>query len=162
MRKAKTAVCAGFIVVAISVCSHCGPMGPEQTNTVQRKTDKASDSEDKLYYMDLSHPSVRQPIESNNKEVPSAKFVQVEVAEVVNPKKYALTFQVQYFPTSTSKIVLGSFSLYPADNPGKFIVATQGKLKNNGAIVVSMAVSEKVATNDQIRVGIKKLKFLKE
>jgi hypothetical protein len=83
------------------------------------------------------------------------------VAEVLNPKRYALTFEVHYQPTSTAKIYLGSFSLYPADNPGKFIVPTQGKVKNGGAIVLSMVIADKVDTRDPVKVRVKKIKFLK-
>jgi hypothetical protein len=87
--------------------------------------------------------------------------VQVEVVEVLNPKKYALTFEVHYQPKSNTKIYLGSFSLYPADNPGKFIVPTQGKVKNEGAIVLSMVMADKVNVGDPLKVGVKKIKFLK-
>ncbi|MGH9929109.1 MAG: hypothetical protein ACREA9_07770, partial [Pyrinomonadaceae bacterium] len=58
------------------------------------------------------------------------------------------------------KLYLGSFGLYPSDNPGKFIVATQGKLKNEGAIVLTLVVPEKVDARDPVRVGVKKIKFV--
>jgi hypothetical protein len=79
----------------------------------------------------------------------------------VNPKKYALTFEVHYQPNPSEKVYLGSFSLYPSDNPGKFIVATQGKVKNQGVIVLTMVTPDKVETGDQVKVGVRKIRFLK-
>ncbi len=111
--------------------------------------------------MDISNPSLSQPIEPTDEGVEGAKFVQVEVSEVLNPKKYALTFEVRYQPKSNTKIYLGGFSLYPADNPRKFIVPTQGKVKNEGAIVLSMVITDKVDTRDLVKVGVKRIKFVK-
>jgi hypothetical protein len=89
------------------------------------------------------------------------KFVQIEVAEVRNPKKYFLTFQVYFQSNRKDKVYLGSFSLYPSDNPGRFIVATQGKLKEKGAIIVSMVMPDKVEPGDAVRVTVKKITILK-
>lgn len=89
------------------------------------------------------------------------KFVQVEVTEVLNPKKFPLTFEVRYQSKSDVKTYLGSFSLYPSDNPGKFIVATQGRLKDEGAIVLSLVIPAKVDAGDTIKVTVKRIKFLR-
>lgn len=113
------------------------------------------------YELSPKSPSVVQPIEPRDAAREDCKFVQVEVAEVVNPKKYPLTFRVRYRPASGEEVYLGSFSLYPADNPGKFIVATQGKLRNEGAVVLSMDVPENVADADALRVTVKRMRFLK-
>lgn len=121
-----------------------------------------SDDKETLYYLDLDKPSNVQPLDTRNMDQGrSYKFVQVEVANVVNPKKYPLTFQVHYQLSSDVKTYLGSFSLYPADNPGKFIVATQGKLKNEGAIDLSLVIPSDVQAGDTIKVGVKKIKLLK-
>jgi hypothetical protein len=122
---------------------------------------KSNDNET-LYYLDINKPSIVQPLDPRHMEQGRAyKFVQVEVAKVVNPKKYPLTFQVYYQLSSDVKTYLGSFSLYPADNPGKFIVATQGKLKNEGAIVLSLVIPDNVDTGDTVKVAVKKIKLLK-
>jgi hypothetical protein len=121
-----------------------------------------SDDNETLYYLDIKKPSIVQPLDPRNMEQGRVyKFVQVEVAKVINPKKYPLTFQVHYQLSSDVKTYLGSFSLYPSDNPGKFIVATQGKLKNEGAIVLSLVIPDNVGTADTIKVAVKKIKFLK-
>jgi hypothetical protein len=40
-------------------------------------------------------------------------------------------------------------------------VPTQGKVKNEGAIILSMVIADKVETGEQVKVGVKRLKFLK-
>jgi hypothetical protein len=163
MRSRKTCSCVCLILI-FCVSSNRGALKPvkqSNANTIKSDTDSnATNSDDTFYNLDISNPSINQPIKPTN-GVEAAKFVQVEVAEVLNPKRYALTFEVHYQPTSTPKIYLGSFSLYPADNPGKFIVPTQGKVKNEGAIVLSMLIADKVNTGDLVKVRVKKIKFLK-
>ena len=154
-------VCLTLVFCVSSNCGALESVKQSDANTIRGDTDSnATKSDDTLYNLDISNPSINQPIEPTN-GVEGAKFVQVEVAEVLNPKKYALTFEVHYQPTSTARIYLGSFSLYPADNPGKFIVPTQGKVKNGGAIVLSMVIADKVDARDPVNVRVKKIKFLK-
>ncbi|MEP6569316.1 MAG: hypothetical protein ABJC10_06025 [Acidobacteriota bacterium] len=119
-------------------------------------------SAEKLQYLDLKEPSIVQPIDPKLEDVEGYKFVQVEVAEVVNPKSYTVIFQVDYRDKNNEKTHLGSFSLYPSDNPGRFIVATQGKVKSGGAIVLSLVVPDKLHASDTVRVGIKKIKLIRE
>ncbi|MCM3874456.1 MAG: hypothetical protein ND895_27510 [Pyrinomonadaceae bacterium] len=136
---------------------------PSNANAIKPVTNNnALKSDETLYYLDLSNPSIRQPIEPTTDNVETARFVQVEVAEVLNPKKYALTFEVHYQSESNTKIYLGTFSLYPADNPGKFIVPTQGNVKKEGAIVLSLVMVDKVDVTAPVKVGVKRIKFLKE
>ncbi|MGH9872549.1 MAG: hypothetical protein ACRD9S_08800 [Pyrinomonadaceae bacterium] len=133
-------------------------------NSVNGETGKQDEpnrvsSDEKLFYLDLKTPSIVQPIKSDD-NAEGNRFVQVEVVEVVNPKKHPVAFQVHYQTVANDKIYLGSFGLFPSDNPGKFIVATQGKLKNQGAIVLTLVRPDKVETEDVIRVGVKKIKFV--
>ena len=51
---------------------------------------------------------------------------------------------------------------YPADNPGKFIVPTQGKVKQGGAVILSMVIPDEVSPQDTIKVSVRRMKFLKE
>jgi len=117
---------------------------------------------DTLYYLDSNKRSIVQPIEPKDIGQEGCKFVQVEVTKVINPKKYPLTFEVHYQSESDVKTYLGSFSLYPSDNPGKFIVATQGKLKNEGAIILSLVIPDNIDSKDTIKVTVKRIRFLKE
>ena len=117
---------------------------------------------EKLYYLDLKNPSVVQPFDPKDDAFEGARFVQVEVVEVVNPKRHPVSFQLHYQTKPGERLYLGSFGLYPADNPGKFIVATQGKLKNEGAIELSLVVPENVASTDTLKVGVGKIRLVKE
>jgi hypothetical protein len=90
------------------------------------------------------------------------KFLQVEVTEVINPHKYPLIFELYYQVPNNEKILLGSFSLYPADNPGKFIVPTQRKLQKAGWLTLSLVTPENASFNDTLRITTTKMKFIKE
>jgi hypothetical protein len=150
------------ICLSIVLSPSCSSKTLELVNTGKstRIDNDAAISDDKLYYLDLKKPSIVQPIDAKSEGIERYKFVQVEVAEVINPKKLPVAFKVHYQTRTNERIYLGSFGLYPSDNPGKFIVATQGKLKNEGAIVLSLVVPEKVDATDTLRVGVKKIKLV--
>jgi hypothetical protein len=154
------------LILILCISSNCGTLKvveQSNSNTVTPDTNNSTNkSADILYYLDVSNPSISQTIEPANDSVEGARFVQVEVAEVLNPKKHALTFEVNYLPRDGAKVYLGSFSLYPADNPGKFIVATHGRVEKEGSIVLSMVLVDKIDARDPIRVGVKRIKFLKD
>jgi hypothetical protein len=155
-----TKVCCGlcFSIVLSTSCSS-GTLDLVNSGNTKSENDAAV-SDDKLYYVDLKKPILVQPIDAKSEGVERYKFVQVEVAEVTNPKKDPVAFQVHYQTVNNERVYLGSFGLYPSDNPGKFIVATQGKLKHGGAIVLSLVVPEKLEATDPLRVGVKKIKLV--
>ncbi|HET6893741.1 MAG TPA: hypothetical protein VFH31_21770 [Pyrinomonadaceae bacterium] len=130
------------------------------TRTNQNKGDTKSD--EPLYYLDLNKPQVEQPIPPGDTEVEGAKFVEVKVTEVTNPQNYPVRFQVYYQPKNQEKIFLGSFSLYPSHNPGKFIVPTQGRVKGEGKLVLALVTSEKARPGDTLKVGVKRIRLRKE
>jgi hypothetical protein len=150
------------LILVLCVSSVSGTLELVEQSSADTIKHDANAGDDTLYYLDIGNPSISQPIEPTSDGVEGAKFVQVEVAQVLNPNKHALTFEVHYQPKGNVKIYLGSFSLYPADNPGKFIVPTQGKVKNEGAIVLSMVIVDKVAAGDRVKVGVKRMQFSKE
>ncbi|HKV36765.1 MAG TPA: hypothetical protein VJP89_20665 [Pyrinomonadaceae bacterium] len=129
------------------------------TNSASQKNDTKSD--EPLYYLDLNKPRIEQSIDSGDREVEGSKFVQVEVAEVHNPQKYPVKFEVSYQPKDQEKIFLGSFSLFPPNNPGKFIVATQGKVKGEGKIILSLVTSDAKA-GDTLKIGVKRIRLRSE
>jgi hypothetical protein len=152
-------------ILALSLALNCGPqrvVNSNSTNAIQSNTSASpSQNRETLYYLDLNNPSITQPIQSEIDKPGESKFVQVEVSEVQNPKKLALTFQVHYQAKSGEKINLGSFSLYPPDNPGKFIVATQGKVKDEGAIVLSMSTPDQADKTEPIKVAVSRMRLIK-
>jgi|ERR1051326_176681 hypothetical protein len=121
-----------------------------------------SKSDETVYFLDLDKPEIEQPVEAGDAELANAKFVQVEVTQVTNPKNRPARFEVRYQPKDGEKIFLGSFSLFPPNNPGKFIVPTQGKVKREGKLILTLAKSDKTVAGDVVRVGVKKLKFVKD
>lgn len=148
-----------FTVITLASCSG-QPL--DLINTDNRKQAESNVSGDEqVYYLDLNNPSI-QPIDSNQKAPEAARFVKVEVVEIVNPRNLPVAFQVHYQTRTNEKLYLGSFGLYPSDNPGKFIVPTKGKLKNEGAIVLSLVKPENLGAGDTIKVGVKRIQLVTE
>jgi hypothetical protein len=145
-----------FIIV---LCSSCDG---RVRGLASNSDDKRTNESDTLSYLDVNKPTLVQPIVAADRIQEGRKFVQVEVVEVKNPKGYAATFRVDYQTKGGGRIFLGTFSLYPSDNPGKFIVPTQGKLRNEGAILLSLIIPDDFKSGDVLRVGVRKIKFLKE
>ena len=150
-------------VLALSLALNCGPQRVVNSNNSNaiRSEPSASQSRETLYYLDLNNPSFTQPIQRGIDKAADARFVQVEVSEVQNPNKLALSFKVHYQSEDRSRVFLGSFSLYPADNPGKFIVATQGKVKDEGAVILEMSTPDQSSQKETVKVGIKRMKLVK-
>ncbi len=132
------------------------------SNSAQNQNKGDTKSDETLYYLDLNKPHIEQPIEPGDREVEGSKFVQVEVTEVNNPQKYSVRFEVSYQPKDQEKIFLGSFSLYPPDNPGKFIVPTHGKVRGEGKIILSLVTSEKAKAGDTLKVAVKRIRLRRE
>jgi len=114
-----------------------------------------------VFSLDLQNPEITQKIVPGNGDPTTARFVQVEIVKVTNPQKRAAEFRVHYQPNEGEKILLGGFSLYPPDNPGKFIVPTQGKVKAEGRLILSLVKSDQVVAGDVIKVEIHSMKFIK-
>lgn len=121
----------------------------------------ASISETTLRYLDLGHPTISQAIGESDSGIENAKFVQVEIVDVVNPRKYALEFEVSYQSAAGARKRLGTFSLYPADNPGRFIVAARAEVKAGGSIIVSLVVFDAVDSQAPLRVGVRSITFVR-
>lgn len=143
------ASCSGIVVNVSKPENVNAPGSPTPTN---QKQDEA------IYSLSLEKPEIEQEIKGG--EVAGAKFVQVQVTEVTNPKNHPVRFEVRYQPKEGEKIFLGSFSLFPPTNPGKFIVATQGKVKDEGKIILTLAKSDHVAAGDVVQVRVKRIRFV--
>jgi hypothetical protein len=110
------------------------------------------------YELSLSHPTIQQLIGADIVTPEKQKFVHISVTQVSNPQRIPLSFDVHFRPAQGEKIYLGSFSLYPPDNPGKFIVATRGKLENGGTVSVTLVPLQRVNDED-IRVHLERISF---
>ena len=156
----KLGSCLCLTVISFTSCS--GKSSDLVRNDNRNRAVSSANSDEKLYYLDLNSPSIVQAIDANKKNLENAKFVRVEVVDVVNPRKLPIAFQVHYQTLTNEKLYLGSFGLYPSDNPGKFIVTTRGKVKNEGAIVLSLVKPENAVASDTIRLGVKRMQFVNE
>lgn len=153
--------CAVSVVVLVFLSCNGKPVNLETINTSQEKRVESGEHEETLYFLDLGSPSFEQQIDRQNEDE-RAKFVQVEVVSVTNPKKHPVSFRVYFQPKDSERIYLGSFSLFPADNPGKFIVATQGKVVGEGKLALEMSTTDKVDRADVLKVAIKKIRLRKQ
>ncbi|HEX3254058.1 MAG TPA: hypothetical protein VHS05_31775 [Pyrinomonadaceae bacterium] len=155
-------LCAAAFALCNCTVVHLGE--PENANAPPSATTSSSPlnqkkSTETIYFLDLDKPELEQPIDPGDA---IAKFVQVEVTEVTNPQSRPAQFEVRYQPKEGERILLGSFSLYPPNKPGRFIVPTQGKVKGEGKLVLSLVKSDRMVAGDVVRVGVKKLKFVND
>lgn len=148
---------AGLVILFLSTCL-CGT-APWAGGEGAGSSD-AEHGNDTIFHLDVRHPSVQQAIEPEGASVQRYKFVRIEVAEVTNPKRHPLTFELRYRSKAKVDTFLGAFSLYPADNPGTFIVPTLGRLKDEGAIMLSMVTPDLVGDRDALSVTIKRMTFV--
>ena len=109
----------------------------------------------KEYALDLTTRSAVQSIDPETVEPQTKKFVQITVTDVINPRKIPLSFEVHYQPVQGEKLFLGTFALFPPDNPGNFIIATQGKLQTGGVIIVSFMPLEESPDLSDLRVRLR-------
>lgn len=105
-----------------------------------------------MRYLGPDRPSLATPVAAADLE-DDPQFVIVEIAEVENPRRVPLAFTVTFRPARGPGVTLGTFSLYPPDNPGRFIVATQGKVHPGGQISVALDDAAPETMKD-VRVGI--------
>ena len=109
-----------------------------------------------LSVLDLQHPELVQPVTEPDA---AYKFVQVDVVEVTNPARYALTFVVEYQPSAGARTRLGEFSLYPADNPGRFLVPALGKVRNGGTLVLRMTSPDRIEPGAAVRASVRRMRL---
>ena len=153
-KRARVGLIFGLIVL---LCVSCEGRVPEPAKNSALNPPEAAT----LFFLDAQHPTLVQAIRPSDRAA-DYKFVEVEVIEVQNPKGHAATFKVEYQTKAGAKVFLGSFSLYPSDHPGKFIVATQAKVGNDGAIVLSLIVPDDFKSGEVLRAGVRKIKFVNE
>jgi hypothetical protein len=112
------------------------------------------------YTLDLANRTAVRTVDQEITAPQAKKFVQIEVTEAFNPQRIPLIFNVHYQPPHGEKSLLGTFGLFPPDNPGTFIVATRGKLQSGGLIIVSLVPLEQVDEEAEIRVQVKRISLI--
>jgi len=161
MRLHRLGICVCLLTFAVAACNgtilHVGSP-PQNANTASNQNDK---SDQAVFSLDLQNPEIKQKILPDDGDPAKARFVQVEVIKITNPQKRPAEFRVSYQPNAGEKILLGGFSLYPPDNPGKFIVPTQGKVKAEGMLILSLVKSDRVVAGDVVEVTVRPMKFVR-
>jgi hypothetical protein len=145
------------LCVTLSACQ--GERGNDPAMTVERNLESKDHGG---LVLDLRTRQVVQPIGAELIGAARQKFVRIDVTDVRNPKRLRLTFEVRYRRDEGADVLLGTFALFPPDNPGEFLVATRGRLRDEGSIVVSMQVLDPVGPNDDVRVRLKPISFRAE
>ena len=105
-----------------------------------------------MRYLEPGSVSIASPVSAADLK-PPPKFVIVRITQVENPKQVPLRFTVSFRPVRGEETALGTFSLYPADRPGRFIVATQDKVEPGGEIIVELN-NAGLQSMKQVRVGV--------
>jgi hypothetical protein len=155
-------------IYSVLACSALLVLSAASRCTGTRQTDRSPDvsgvampgqSGDTLYHLSLSSPTVEQPLGAEASARGASRFVRIEVVEVTNPARHPLTFEVRYRSNGGAITYLGNFSTYPADNPGTFIVPTQGRVSPGGALLLTLTASGKTGS-DPIRAAVRKLSLV--
>ena len=158
MKLYRLGLCVCLLTFAVASCAGTALHVGNPQNSSSNQNDK---SDQAVHSLDLQNPEITQKIAAEDGDPATARFVQVEVVKVTNPRKRPAEFQVHYQPNDGEKILLGAFSLYPPDNPGKFIVPTQGKVKAEGKLILTLVKSDQVVAGDIVKVDVRTMKFVK-
>lgn len=111
------------------------------------------------YSLGFDEPSITETIDQDVADPEKVKFLEFKVLEVANPKRHPLIFEVHYQQDDREKRLLGSFSLFPPDNPGEFIVATRGQLRAGGKVTLTLDVPEGVDAGENVRVDFGRIGY---
>ena len=143
-----------FIALAGYNCAR-----PETTNSTMTTADDMSQAN---LTLTAKQRSAEQRLPENMRSPEKYKFVEVTVTSVENPGKHSVSFEVYYVAPNNERIFFGTFSLFPADNPGRFIVPTQGKLKGGGKLILTLVLPPEVRDTDPIKVTAREMKLREE
>ena len=152
------ALCA--VVSTVALVSACNARRGDADRQLSRSEVVPNLSrEDSAYHLDLRAPSVHQEV-GDDAAATEAKFVAIDVFAVTNPDRLSLSFELRYQAGAGQEQLLGTVSLYPSDNPGKFVVATGGRIRGRGVLVLTLVSPDPGAGRDAIRVSVRRLRFL--
>lgn len=121
----------------------------------------AQPADDSLYQISLREPTIRQVLDPVAGASARPRFVRIEVTAVTNPARVALSLELRY-RVADRETALGSVSLFPADNPGRFIVPTLGRLGAAGQLILTLVSPDSGAGRADVRVTVRRLVFVDE
>jgi len=114
-----------------------------------------------VHVVDLAHPTFTQHVDLTVSDPETFDFVQIHIVQVVNPQRIGVLFEVAFLADDGTRVRLGSFSLFPPDNPGQFIVATQHRVRSKGSIVVSLHTAQPIDASTPLSIGIGSVALIK-
>ena len=107
-------------------------------------------------------PVIKRVLDESFHAPHSKKYVQVNIAAVVNPQLVPLSFTVYTQSGKQEKILLGTFSLFPPDNPGVFIVPAQGRLISGNAIFIELEIHPEMNSQNNIEVVVESIRLVNQ
>lgn len=113
------------------------------------------------HVLSLSAPTLDYSVDPALTAASERAFVQVTVIKVRNPQRIPISFEVYFRAANGKKIYLGNFSLFPPDNPGKFIVATRGLVEAGGLVSVTLVALQPVPPTQDLCVTIGSIRLIK-
>lgn len=143
-------------LVFLAAMSNCGYDGNGQA-IKSNMTDLAQN--DRLYRLEIKKPEFYQPIDRKIQDPENYRFVETDIVAVGNPKLYPLRFEISFESAEKENTFLGTFSLFPADNPGSFIVPSQGKLEKGGRLIIKMVVPDDVGERDVLWADVREMRL---
>jgi len=114
------------------------------------------------FRLDLGKRSMTQNIERDLRSAREAKFVEIVIAEVENPRMIRITFELHYLTGNGERQLLGNFGLFPPDNTGRFIVPAPDEPRAAGALELEMVVLDEVGPDDEVSVEVERMSFRRE
>ena len=127
-------------------------------NNRQSKDNSKMQNDTSLVRLNI-HDSIYSQVLSPLKEsIKKTKFVKIQVVKVTNPELYPVSIEA-YYVQQGDEDFLGTFALYPPDNTGDFLIATQGKLKSEGEIILKLKIPQAAKETDTIDIKLKKISF---
>jgi hypothetical protein len=116
-------------------------------------------TETKVDLLEQSRPLIRYSAKTLDRSA-GDKFLLFDISQVVNPAVIPLAFTVYYQKPGQDRIYLGSFALYPADNPGRFIVPTQGKVGEDGEVFLNLVPLEQEDGAQSVQIKLREVKLI--
>ena len=121
--------------------------------------EKSPPPQEMSYSLCATQLSAVQSIGPEFHEAEKQKFVRIELSKVSNPQKSPILFEVYFQGENREKVLLGTFSPYPPDNTGTFIVPTKGQIRVPETLVLSMVLPKGTEGTYSINVQVKKFTF---
>jgi len=118
--------------------------GPVLTGDADAHPQPAAPIAGGVRFLNIRRPALVQRFDARGRDIERLRFVRIRVVAVRNPRLTGVTFNVDFRANSGASIHLGSFSLYPADNPGTFIVPFPRGAVLPGSVAVSFHTTDKV------------------